>query len=397
MLNEYSRLGDYIEQTNCRNDDLKVKLLLGISIEKKFIPSHANVVGTDFKNYKIVHKGEFAYGPVTSRNGDKVSIAMLQDAEECLISSSYTSFRIKNTKELNPDYLLLLFSNPEFDRYARYNSWGSARETFSWEDLCDTILYIPKIEKQNEIVMKIQMISERVNLLQETNGKIFEIMQAELYHKIFKETSISDLTDISQIDLPDKWQIKYLKEIADCQSGYAFYKDGYCKKGVRVLDLGNININSEFIKMKKDKRVDPSHYSNCKFDKYRLKKNDLVMVMTDRKSTMELLGKTGKVLDNENMLLNQRVYRIRSKIDTDYLYSYLNSDIVSYYHKSVASGTAQKYVNNGDIDNIPIILPDDKTFKDISNKFNNYMKLFEINVKEIEKLEELNELYRFVF
>ena len=89
MKSNFVRLGDYIEQTDIRNTDLSVDLLLGVSIEKKFIPSIANTIGTDFSNYKVIKKNQFAYGPVTSRNGDKISIALLNDTEKCIISSSY--------------------------------------------------------------------------------------------------------------------------------------------------------------------------------------------------------------------------------------------------------------------------------------------------------------------
>ena len=112
-------LGNYIQQTDLRNDNKLINLLLGVSIDKKFIPSIANTIGTDFSNYKIVRKNEFAYGPVTSRNGDKISIALLTDYNECIISSSYITFKIIDSNEIDAEYLMLLFSNSEFDRYAR--------------------------------------------------------------------------------------------------------------------------------------------------------------------------------------------------------------------------------------------------------------------------------------
>ena len=159
MQNKYKRLGDYIRVIDNRNSELQVSLLLGVSIEKKFIDSHANTIGVDFKNYKIVKKGQFAYGPVTSRNGDKISIALLSEYENCLVSSSYITFEIIKENELLGEYLMLLFMNPEFDRYARYNSWGSARETFSWEELCNTELYIPCIEEQQKIIQLCKKIT----------------------------------------------------------------------------------------------------------------------------------------------------------------------------------------------------------------------------------------------
>ena len=151
MEKGYKILGNYIRLVDERNKNLAVTKLLGVSISKKFIPSIANIVGTDLSNYKIVRTGQFAYGPVTSRNGEKISIAYL-DEEDCIISSSYTVFEVENKEELDPEYLMLWFSRPEFDRYARYKSHGSVREIFDWNELCMVELPVPDIEKQRKIV-----------------------------------------------------------------------------------------------------------------------------------------------------------------------------------------------------------------------------------------------------
>ena len=191
---QYKKLGNYIREVDVKNTDLKVSLLLGVSIKKKFIPSIANIIGTDLSKYKIVRKGQFAYGPVTSRNGDQVSIALLED-NECIISTSYTVFEISKPEELLNEYLMLLFSKPEFDRYARYNSWGSAREIFSWDELCNTELYLPDIEEQKKIVREYQAIFDNKNIIEKEN-KILE----SLAYTIYTET-IENCTEWHEINL----------------------------------------------------------------------------------------------------------------------------------------------------------------------------------------------------
>lgn len=176
MESNYKRLGNYIQQVDVKNTDLAVNLLLGVSIDKKFIESHANTIGTDFSKYKIVKKGQFAYGPVTSRNGDKISIALLKEADSCLVSSSYIPFEITKPEELNAEYLMLLFSKPEFDRYARYNSWGSAREVFSWDDFCGSMLYIPDITEQEKIVRQYKTVTDRICLLEKLNAELEKLI-----------------------------------------------------------------------------------------------------------------------------------------------------------------------------------------------------------------------------
>ena len=162
MRSNYKRLGNYIEEVNNRDKDKSVDLLLGVSIQKKFIPSIANIIGTDMSTYKIVKRNQFAYGPVTSRNGDKISIALLEDYDEAIISQAYSPFEVIDAEELLPEYLMMWFRRPEFDRYARFMSHGSAREIFDWDEMCNTLLPIPSIDKQKEIVKEYNVIQVQI-------------------------------------------------------------------------------------------------------------------------------------------------------------------------------------------------------------------------------------------
>ena len=171
MRTDYKTLGDYIQLVDTRNRDLSVTNLLGVSIEKKFIPSIANIVGTDLSSYKVVRTGQFAYGPVTSRNGEKISIAYL-DGEDCIISSSYSVFEVTNKEALDPEYLMLWFSRPEFDRYARYKSHGSVREIFDWNELCMVELPVPSIDEQRNIVKAYKTITDRIALKKQINDNL---------------------------------------------------------------------------------------------------------------------------------------------------------------------------------------------------------------------------------
>ena len=200
MEKGYKILGNYIRLVDERNKDLSVTKLLGVSISKKFIPSIANIVGTDLSNYKIVRTGQFAYGPVTSRNGEKISIAYL-DEEDCIISSSYTVFEVENKEELDPEYLMLWFSRPEFDRYARYKSHGSVREIFDWNELCMVELPVPDIEKQRKIVKAYKTITDRIDLKQKINDNLEATAQAYFDSLFFDESEPNcTLADIALVN-----------------------------------------------------------------------------------------------------------------------------------------------------------------------------------------------------
>ena len=151
-LSKY-KLGELIDQSDARNEHGKYTVddVCGISTGKDFIETKANMDGVSLTSYKIVCQQEFAYVADTSRRGDKIAIAINKN-KEILISSIYTVFRVCRSDLILPDYLFMFFNRPEFDRYARFNSWGSARETFNWEDMCDIDIELPDLPTQQKYV-----------------------------------------------------------------------------------------------------------------------------------------------------------------------------------------------------------------------------------------------------
>lgn len=147
-------IGNYIQQTANKNGTLRydVDSVKGVSIEKKFIETKAKMDGVSLNNYLIVEPDEFAYVTVTSRNGEKISLAHNNSHEAIICSSSYITFKVISPEKLIPSYLSMFFRRNEFDRYSRFNSWGSARETFNWGDMQEVKIPIPDINIQKSIV-----------------------------------------------------------------------------------------------------------------------------------------------------------------------------------------------------------------------------------------------------
>ena len=172
MKSNYKLLGQYIRQVDIRNTEGKEDNLLGVSVQKVFIPSIANTVGTDFTKYKVVKRGQFTYIPDTSRRGDKIGIALLTDYPEGLVSNVYTVFEVIDEGKLSSEYLMLWFSRPEFDRFARFKSHGSVREVLDWDELCKVELPVPSIEEQREIVQAYDTISRRIGLKRKINDNL---------------------------------------------------------------------------------------------------------------------------------------------------------------------------------------------------------------------------------
>jgi len=216
MKSNYKQLGEFIRQVDVRNTDGKEENLLGVSVQKKFMPSIANTVGTDFTKYKVVKKGQFTYIPDTSRRGDKIGIALLEDYDEGLVSNVYTVFEVIDEKKLIPQYLMLWFSRPEFDRYARFKSHGSVREVMDWDEMCKVELPVPSYEEQLNIVESYKAITERIALKQQINDNLVDIGVSSIQKNIGRGALIN-LTEfeMDNIVLPEGFTIKTVAEFCD--------------------------------------------------------------------------------------------------------------------------------------------------------------------------------------
>ena len=213
MRSNYKPLGQFIRQVDIRNTDGKEDNLLGVSVQKTFMPSIANTVGTDFTKYKVVKKGQFTYIPDTSRRGDKIGIALLKDYDEGLVSNVYTVFEIIDTKQLIPEYLMLWFSRPEFDRYARFKSHGSVREVMDWDEMCKVELPVPSYEKQKEIVDSYQAITDRIALKRQINDNLVTSGIAVISSVIGKAALINATeADLMRLNLSENYSIKTVSE-----------------------------------------------------------------------------------------------------------------------------------------------------------------------------------------
>lgn len=249
MRSTYRKLGPYIREVVKLNRNLQVELLLGVSVSKKFIPSIANTIGTDMSRYKIVRQRQFAYGPVTSRNSDKVSIALLSQPE-CIISTSYIVFDVIDKEQLLPEYLMMWFRRPEFDRYARFKSHGSVRELFDWDEMCDIELPIPSIEKQREMVNEYQTVVDRtllnerlIEMLEEATQAIYmqwfvefefpisavyaeSIGAPELVGQPYKSSGGEmEYNEVLEKEIPKGWNVKAIGELVQSSLGGDWGKD----------------------------------------------------------------------------------------------------------------------------------------------------------------------------
>ena len=177
-------IGPYIEEYDLRNKESYYKIddVRGISIEKKIIDTKANMDGVSLSPYKIFKNGTFCYVTITSRNGDKITLSLNPDGRDYIVSSSYITFDVKNSDVILPEFLYLWFCRPEFDRYARFNSWGSAREAFSFDDMKRTEVPIPPLDVQRAIVNIYKCANEAKQIAAEADKLSREVCPVLIQH-----------------------------------------------------------------------------------------------------------------------------------------------------------------------------------------------------------------------
>ena len=203
---DYKRLGDYIHEVDVRNRDLEVNELVGLTINKAFIPSVANTIGTDLSNYKVIRKDQFACSLMQVSRDGKMPVAMFE-GECAIMSPAYPMFEVVDKTVLLPQYLMMWFSRNEFDREASFYAVGGVRGSLTWQDFCDMTLPIPPIEQQRKIVAEYETISKRIRLNEQIITRLEETAQT-LYRKMFVD-------GIDKENLPEGWRIGTLGEIAE--------------------------------------------------------------------------------------------------------------------------------------------------------------------------------------
>ena len=377
MEKGYKILGNYIRLVDERNRDLSVTKLLGVSISKKFIPSIANIVGTDLSNYKIVRTGQFAYGPVTSRNGEKVSIAYLNE-DDCIISSSYTVFEVEKKEELDPEYLMLWFSRPEFGRYARYKSHGSVREIFDWDELCMVELPMPDIEKQRKIVKAYKTITDRIALKQKINDNL-EAMALTIYKSFFVDFEPFDFSQ------PDDWKEVMVDDIA---------AEVICGKTPPTSDSANYGGSVPFITIP-DMHGSVYTTTTERFLSDKGVATQANKTLPENSICVSCIASVGLVcLTAEPSQTNQQINSIICKNGISPFYVYIKMTTLTEYLKQLgAGGSTTLNVNKTLFGQIPILLPDETVMKEFHGKVEPLFSAIRANQYEMQRLESLKSLF----
>ena len=356
----YRRLGDYIEPYSEKNTGLKVSLSQGINNNKYF--QSPRQVAQNSENDQIVRRGQFAYNKATTRNGEKISIAY-RDEQDCTVSSAYQVFYITDEEKLNPYYLLLWFKRPEFDRYARFKSHGSAHEFFTWEEMCNVMLPVPPIEEQRRIVSEYQTVERRIANNEALIQKLEETAQA-IYHHTFVE-------GIDEENLPEGWRKGCLEEVTICFDSKRKPVAGYDRTGKKSIYpyYGATSIMD--------------YVDDYIFDgEYILMGEDGSVVTEDGKPYLQYVRGKIWVNNHAHILQGKGLY------NNNILYWSLNNTIIQNY----ITGAVQLKLNQQNMNSIPVIIPDENTLikiQKILNPITDYIYCLNKDIGLLKKLLSL--------
>lgn len=380
MKSNYKQLGQFIRQVDVRNTAGKEENLLGVSVQKTFIPSIANTVGTDFTKYKVVRRGQFTYIPDTSRRGDKIGIALLSDYDEGLVSNVYTTFEVIDKNELLPEYLMLWFSRPEFDRYARFKSHGSVREVMDWDEMCKVQLPVPSISVQRDIVKAYQTITSRIALKRQVNDNLVAVGTASIQKNVGRGALIN-LTEaeMDRLTFPEDFKIKTVSEFcAETKSGSTPSRTNneYWENGtISWVKSGEVHNN---ITLQTEEYITPLGLSESSTKL--LPKDTVLMAMYGVTA-----GEVGYLAIEATT--NQAICGMicRSKAEAAYLYFSLIQSQAAI--SRLSNGGAQDNLSKNFIDHIKIVVPPSEFIEKLNLAA--IIEQMTLNTKEITLLEEL--------
>jgi len=363
---EYKRLGDYIREVNVRNRELTVTKLVGLTIDKAFIPSVANVIGTDLSNYKVIRKEQFACSLMQVSRDGKMPVAMFEE-NEAIMSPAYPMFEVIDKTALMPQYLMMWFSRSEFDREASYYAVGGVRGSLTWEDFCNMRLPIPSLTRQCEIVAEYETLTNRIRL----NNQMIQHLEATaqaLYRKTFVD-------NIDKENLPKGWRMGTLSDLAIITMGQSPDGETYNTNGDgTIFYQGRTDFGRRFPSARVY-TTSPTRFA---------KEGDVLL------SVRAPVGDINIAL--HNCCIGRGLASLRCKTDAQgYLY-YQLQDLAGVFNVSDDEGTIFGSINKDDLYNIEIVIPKNE---DIS-LFESQVSIIDSDIKlrdsEINKLTELQSL-----
>ena len=378
----YKRLGDYIREVNVRNRELKVTKPSGINIDKHFMPSVANVIGTDLSAYKLVSKMQFACNLMHVGRDEKIPMAMLTEDKPIIVSPAYFVFEVIGSNVLLPEYLMMWFRRPEFDRNAWFYTDADVRGGMDKNALMDMRLPIPSITRQREIVSEYETLTNRIRL----NNQMIQHLEATaqtLYRKTFVD-------NIDKENLPEGWQLAPLGEVCSIKGGKRLPKGEELQQEKNFhpyIKVADMCTSKYLILTGAFQYVDDEIQKQI--SRYIVNTNDIILSIVGTIGNVNVIDKT---LNNANLTENCVKLTNLSKVSHHYLYLYLvSTEGRSAIEQGIVGGVQGKLpIYN--IEKIPVIIPNEVALTEFEQRINTIDTDSKLRQQENIKLTELQSL-----
>lgn len=371
MKSIYKKIGENIQLMDERNNGLRIKQLLGLSISKEFIPSVANTIGTDMENYKIIRKNQFACSTMQVRRDGKMPVALLQTVDEAIISQAYPVFEVKDEKCLLPEYLMMWFSRSEFDREACFHAVGGVRGGLEWEDFENMQLPIPPIKKQREIVAEYNTIQNRIKLNEQLIQKLEETAQA-----IYKQWFVDE---INLENLPVGWRERSFTEVVKLSGGGTPDTNNSLFWNGKIPFFTPADVASGYYSIQTEKTITEEGLNKSSTKLY--PKNT---VFVTARGTVGAISISGC-----EMAMNQSCYALIGRYQ---LFTHQLAIETMNKLKTEAVGAVFGALVTKDFDSQMIIEPPTDLQRDFDKKVSKLYEYILLKIKENQKLKELKEL-----
>ena len=391
MKSNYDILGNHIRLIDTRNRESITDRVLGINIDKFFMPSVANVIGTDLSKYKLITKGKFACNPMHVGRDERLPVALYDEEEPAIVSPAYFMFEVIDNSILNEDYLMMWFRRPEFDRICWLHTDGSVRGGITWDDICRLELPIPPIEKQFEIVNSYKAITERIALKQKINDNLRASASIMFFNKI-RYVQCSECCQETEIGrYPIEWTLSTLGDVLDTiidRRGLTPTKLGseWSTEGIIALSAKSVK-NHELVNLDIANHVDNDLYNRWMPQK--LQSQDILM------TSEAPLGEFYYLADFSTYCLSQRLFAMRANktiIEPTVLYFQLTDSIGKHQIDIRKTGTTVTGIRQSELIQVPIIVPPMNIQKEFARFCNPIMITIEKNADEIRQLFKLQEM-----
>ena len=387
MKSNYEPLGKHIQLVDYRNSEEVTSTVLGISIDKEFMPSVANVIGTDLSRYKLISKGLFACNPMHVGRDERLPIALYEKDNASIVSPAYFMFEIIDRDVLNEEYLMMWFRRPEFDRECWFMTDGSVRGGITWDDLCRIKLPVPSYARQCEIVESYRTITDRIALKRAENDNLEATIQAA-FDKAFHDAGVSlPETIIKQNKVPQGWTDATVGDFASVQTGpfgSQLHNEDYVESGTPIITVEHMD--GKYIAHRNLPLVSQNDVDRLR--KYDLHTGDIVF------SRVGSVDRAVMVSQHEDgWLFSGRCLRVRPYDPNtgSYFLWWFNQPVIRQLVTASAVGATMPSINTSILNSIRIVFPQ----KDIVTQFckmaDGLIEIIATNLEEIRKLNDARE------